>query len=113
MKNLIHALKKYAKTYMDFQGQPRDNQLIFHKLSQTIQEAHEKHLALHAIYEEKSFTGDLVKWDTAHNKLILKNIKHNISAIIPIDAIKNLTLVPPTVRQSQENHNQEKRTTSL
>ena len=49
MKNLIHALKKYAKTYMDFQGQPRDNQLIFHKLSQTIQEAHEKHLALHAI----------------------------------------------------------------
>ena len=98
---------------MDFQSQPRDNQLIFHKLSQTIQEAQEKHLALHAIYEEKSFTGDLVKWDTAHNKLILKNIKHNISAIIPIDAIKHLTLVPPTVRQSQENHNQEKRTTSL
>lgn len=54
MKNLIHALKKYTKTYMDFQGQPRDNQLIFHKLSQTIQEAQEKHLALHAIYEEKA-----------------------------------------------------------
>ena len=47
-------------------------------------------------------TGDLVKYDPKNNKLILKNFQKNISTIIAISDINRLTLVPPTVRKSQE-----------
>ena len=103
MKNLIKRLKRQAQAYIDFHAQPAtDINLKTHKIITTIKEAQEKQLALHAIYEDGSFTGDLVKYDPKNNKLILKNFQKNISTIIAISDINRLTLVPPTVRKSQE-----------
>lgn len=103
MKNLIKRLKRQAQAYIDFRAQPAaDINLKTHKIITTIKEAQEKQLALHAIYKDGSFTGDLVKYDPKNDKLILKNFQKNISTIITISDINRLTLVPPTVRKSQE-----------
>ena len=103
MKNLIKRLKRQAQAYIDFRAQPAaDINLKTHKIITTIKEAQEKQLALHAIYKDGSFTGDLVKYDPKNNKLILKNFQKNISTIM-LSAISIVcTLVPPTVRKSQE-----------
>ncbi|QGX44815.1 hypothetical protein SAMN04487837_0517 [Streptococcus equinus] len=102
MKNIIKQFKKQAQAYIDFRA-PQTNEvnLKANKIAAIIKEAQEKHLALHAIYLDESFTGDLVKYDAKGSKLILKNFQQNISTIIPIEDIKRLTLVPPTVRKSQ------------
>lgn len=102
MKNIIKQFKKQAQAYIDFRA-PQTNKvnLKANKIAAIIKEAQEKHLALHAIYLDESFTGDLVKYDPKGSKLILKNFQQNISTIIPIEDIKRLTLVPPTVRKSQ------------
>ena len=103
MKILIKRLKRQAQAYIDFHAHPAtDINLKTHKIITTIKEAQEKQLALHAIYKDGSFTGDLVKYDPKNNKLILKNFQKNISTIIAISDINRLTLVPPTVRKSQE-----------
>ena len=70
MKNLIKRLKRQAQAYIDFRAQPAaDINLKTHKIITTIKEAQEKQLALHAIYKDGSFTGDLVKYDPKNNKL--------------------------------------------
>ena len=46
--------------------------------------------------------GDIVKYDKEAGKLILKNFKKNMSVIIAISDIDKLTLVPPTIKQSQK-----------
>lgn len=102
MKNIIKQFTKQAQAYIDFRA-PQTNEvnLKANKIVAIIKEAQEKHLALHAIYLDESFTGDLVKYEAKGSKLILKNFQQNISTIIPIEDIKRLTLVPPTVRKSQ------------
>ena len=101
MKNIIKQFKKQAQAYIDFRApQTSEINLKANKIITIIKEAQNKHLALHAIYEDDSFTGDLVKYDAKNGKLILKNFQKNISTIIPIDDIKRLSLVPPTVRKS-------------
>lgn len=103
MKNLIRRLTKQAQTYLNFHAQSAtDINLKNHKIITTIKQAQEEQLALHAIYQGKSFTGDLVKYDSENNKLILKNFQKNLSTIIAISDINRLILVPPTVRQSQK-----------
>ena len=77
------------------------NLLILFQLLHTILQAQKEHEAVHVIYLDKSFTGDIVKYDKEANKLILKNFQKNMSAIISISDIKRLTLVPKTVRDSQ------------
>ena len=99
---MMEQFKKQAQAYIDFRApQTSEINLKANKIITIIKEAQNKHLALHAIYEDDSFTGDLVKYDAKNGKLILKNFQKNISTIIPIDDIKRLSLVPPTVRKSQ------------
>ena len=82
MKNLIKRLKRQAQAYIDFRAQPAaDINLKTHKIITTIKEAQEKQLALHAIYKDGSFTGDLVKYDPKNDKVILKNFQKKITTI--------------------------------
>ena len=102
MKKFIKYLTRQVQAYVNFHAQPTtDINLKTHKIITTIRQAEEKQLALHAIYQGKSFTGDLVKYDPKKDKLILKNFQRNLSLIIAISDINRLTLIPPTVRKSQ------------
>ena len=101
MKNLIGLLKKLFESYINVQPKPVGIHLKANRIVSIIKQAQEQNLAIHAIYGDKSFTGDLVKYDKENGRLILKNFQQNLSTIINMDEISRLSLVPPTVRKSQ------------
>ena len=68
-----------------------------------IQLALQKKSGIHVIFQDKSFTGDIVKFDQERDQLILKNFRQNMSVIIRIPDIKRIRLVPKTISQAQKN----------
>lgn len=104
MKKLFDQLKDHAKNYIDGQVKSDAINLKANHIISTIKEAQSKSLALHVIYDGKSFTGDLVKYDKNDGKIILKNFQQNISTIIFLNHIERVSLVPPTVKNSQLQH---------
>ncbi|AXQ79060.1 hypothetical protein DDV21_008160 [Streptococcus chenjunshii] len=101
MKKVLQLLKSYLYEFIEPSSKPKEITLKANQIAHTIKQAQKKHLALHAIYGDKSFAGDLVKYDKKEGKLILKNFSQNISTIISIKDIDRLSLVPKTVRYSQ------------
>ena len=67
----------------------------------TIQLALYKDSAIHVIYGNKSFTGDIVKLDEKRQRIILKNFKKNVTSIINFKDIQRVRLVPDSIKQSQ------------
>ncbi|HEM5457771.1 TPA: hypothetical protein U1606_001267 [Streptococcus suis] len=67
----------------------------------TIQLALYKGSAVHVIYGNKSFTGDIVKLDEKRQRIILKNFKKNVTSIINFKDIQRVRLVPDGIKQSQ------------
>lgn len=61
-----------------------------------------KKAAIHVIYSNRSFTGDIVKYDTDQQRIIMKNFKRRVTSIINIEDIKKITLVPESVKTSQK-----------
>ncbi|HEL1769932.1 TPA: hypothetical protein TXU90_000259 [Streptococcus suis] len=61
-----------------------------------------KKAAVHVIYGDRSFTGDIVKYDTDRQRIIMKNFKRRVTSIINIQDIKKITLVPESVKNSQK-----------
>ena len=61
-----------------------------------------KKAAVHVIYGDRSFTGDIVKYETDHQRIIMKNFKHQVTSIIKIEDIKKITLVPDSIKTSQQ-----------
>ncbi|MEX2784313.1 hypothetical protein AB3331_03830 [Streptococcus sp. H49] len=108
MKKFFQLLKSYLYEFIEPSAKPKEVTLKANQIAYTIKQAQEKHLALHAIYDEKSFTGDLVKYDKKEGKLVLKNFSKNISTIISVKDIDRLSLVPKTVRYSQTLTNKKK-----
>lgn len=72
------------------------------ELINTIELALHKQSAVHVIYGEKSFTGDIVTFDRERQRLVMKNFTNNIGSIIRLADIKRIKLVPNTVRTSQK-----------
>ena len=68
-----------------------------------IQLALQKKSGIHVIFQDKSFTGDIVKFDQERDQLIVKNFRQNMSIIIRIPDIKRIRLVPKTISQAQKN----------
>ncbi|ATZ04152.1 hypothetical protein [Streptococcus suis] len=58
--------------------------------------------AVHVIYGDRSFTGDIVKYDTDRQRIIMKNFKRQVTSIIKIEDIKKVTLVPDSIKTSQQ-----------
>ena len=54
------------------------------------------------IFQNKSFTGDIVKYDQERKQLIVKNFKKSMSTIIRISDIQKISLVPHTIRIAQQ-----------
>ncbi|HEM3592875.1 TPA: hypothetical protein U1C11_001890, partial [Streptococcus suis] len=61
-----------------------------------------KKAAVHVIYGDRSFTGDIVKYDTDCQRIIMKNFKRQVTSIIKIEDIKKVTLVPDSIKTSQQ-----------
>ena len=62
-----------------------------------------KKKAVHVILAETSFTGDIVKYDTSRQQIIVKNFTRNVTRIIRIGDIKRIRFVPSTVEKAQKN----------
>ena len=76
-----------------------ENDSLISKIEQAIQ----KKTAVHVILAETSFTGDIVKYDTSRQQIIVKNFSKNVTRIIRISDIKRLRFVPSTVQKAQKS----------
>ena len=55
--------------------------------------------AVHIIFAESSFTGDIIKYDTDRQQIIVKNFAKNVSRIIRVSDIRRVTYVPSTIKR--------------
>ncbi|KXT73432.1 hypothetical protein STRDD10_01514 [Streptococcus sp. DD10] len=60
-----------------------------------------KQAGVHVIFADKSFTGDIIKYDQERGQLVVKNFRKSMSTIIRVADIKRISLVPNEVRKSQ------------
>ena len=67
-----------------------------------IELAIQKKSGIHVIFQNKSFTGDIVKYDKNRQQLIVKNFNKSMSIIIRIPEIQRVRLVPKTVQEAQK-----------
>ena len=72
-------------------------------LISTIEQAIQKKAAVHVIFAETSFSGDIVKHDAIRQQIIVKNFSKNVTRIIRISDIKRLRFVPSTVQKAQKS----------
>lgn len=80
----------------------QDSEILKQRHFETIQKALHQQSAVHIIYGNKSFTGDIVAFDQEKGRLVLKDFSNNIGSIIQINDIKRIKLVPDTIRKSQK-----------
>ncbi|MGT2846239.1 hypothetical protein [Streptococcus massiliensis] len=73
----------------------------FSPIVSMIQLALQKKSGVHVIFQDKSFTGDIVKYDQEREQLIVKNFQKNMTVIIRVPDIKRIRLVPNTIREAQ------------
>lgn len=72
-------------------------------LTAMIEQAIQKKTAVHVIFAETSFSGDIVKHDAIRQQIIVKNFSKNVTRIIRISDIKRLRFVPSTVQKAQKS----------
>ena len=105
MKKPLKFIVNQLKSFVD--GQPKSQKpnhihLKKNQLIGQIQKALVEQIALHVIYGKKSFTGELIKYDKASQKVILKNFQKNLSVMIDLDDIDKISPVPKTITYSQK-----------
>lgn len=72
-----------------------------------------KNASIHVIYRNRSFTGDIVKYDTVRQRIIMKNFKRQVTSIIKLEDIQKITLVPESVKTSQQQENKTEQHTEI
>lgn len=106
MENL--AMKKFLEIVKDranefFNGKVSTPAPIEdERITEIIQQALRKKQGVHVIFSNKSFTGDIVKFDQERRQLIVKNFKKSMSTIIRISEIQKISLVPNNIRIAQQ-----------
>lgn len=70
-------------------------------IQKIIQTALHKRAAVHVIYSDKNFTGDIVRYSSQKKQLILKNFKRSVTVIIPLEEIKKISILPDSIKRSQ------------
>ena len=99
-----HKFQQVLDKIHDFlNGYDQPDQTKTNSLTATIEEAIQKHTAIHLILSETSFTGDIIKYDQQRQQIIVKNFAKNVSRIIRISDIQRLRYVPSTVQTAQKN----------
>ena len=99
-----HKFQQVLGKIHDFlNGHEEPDQTESNSLTTTIEEAIQKHTAVHLILSETSFTGDIIKYDQQGQQIIVKNFAKNVTRIIRISDIQRLRFVPSTVQTAQKN----------
>ena len=78
-------------------------QIEDNSLTAMIEQAIQRKTAVHVILAETSFTGDIIKYDSSRQQIIVKNFTKNVTRIIRITDIKRFRFVPSTVQTAQKN----------
>ena len=106
----IFAMKRFLKMLAERTNEFLTNRRIDTDSDKTtpvlsmIQLALQKQSGVHVIFQDKSFTGDIIKLDQEREQLIVKNFRQNMSVIIRIPDIKRIRLVPKTISEAQKNN---------
>ena len=101
MKLLMKQVVEKVKSFLDGRDEPISSTSDL--LIEAIQKALQKKTAVHIIFSETSFTGDIIKYDTERQQLIVKNFTKNMTRIIRISDIRRISFVPTTVQTAQKN----------
>ena len=104
MKKFVQVLLERLNQFLGNRVQKpvEDEELDQQLVLDRIQLALYKKAAVHVIYSnQKSITGEIVKWDEGRRQLIVKNFSKNMSAIIRLHTIQKISLVPEGIRKSQ------------
>ena len=100
MKDLFKHIQQKFQSFLDGREEPDHSKAD--SLTSTIKEALLKKTAVHIIFAESSFTGDIIKYDTDRQQIIVKNFAKNVSRIIRVSDIRRVTFVPSTIQTAQK-----------
>ena len=103
MKKFLRTIFEHIRELVEPSKKSPDIVLKTNQLLHTILQAQKEHEAVHVIYLDKSFTGDIVKYDTSRQQIVVKNFTKNVTRIIRTTDIKRLRFVPSTVQRAQKN----------
>ena len=105
MKKFVQLLKEQLNVFLGntVQQPIPDEDHTNADILATLQLALYKKAAIHVIYSrQKSITGEILKWDDKRQQLVIKNFKKNLSAIIRLEDIQKISLVPDAITKSQK-----------
>ncbi|MBZ2111480.1 hypothetical protein [Streptococcus infantis] len=100
MKDLFKHLQQKVQNFLNGRAEPDHSKAD--SLTATIKEAVLKKTAVHIIFADTSFTGDIIKYDTDRQQIIVKNFAKNVSRIIRVSDIRRVTFVPSTIQTAQK-----------
>ena len=99
-----HKFQQVLDKIHDFlNGHDQPDQTESNSLTISIEEAIQKQTAVHLILSDTSFTGDIIKYDSDRQQIIVKNFAKNVSRIIRISDIQRIRFVPSTIQTAQKN----------
>ena len=101
MKDLFKHIQQKFQSFLDEREEPDHSKAD--SLTSAIKEALLKKTAVHIIFSDTSFTGDIIKYDTDRQQIIVKNFAKNVTRIIRIPDIQKVSFVPSTVQTAQKN----------
>ena len=101
MKDLFKHIQQKVQNFLNGRAEPDHSKTD--SLTATIKEALLKKTAVHIIFSDTSFTGDIIKYDTDRQQIIVKNFAKNVTRIIRIPDIQKVSFVPSTVKTAQKN----------
>ena len=101
MKKFLRMLTEKANEFINDKKTEQNSENNTAILS-AIELALKKKSGIHVIFQNKSFTGDIVQYDQERKLLIVMNFNKSLSTIIRIPDIQRVRLVPQTVRVAQK-----------
>ena len=103
MKKFLEMILERASEFINYKKDTQEIEEDNANILQTIETALQKKSGVHVIFSDKSFTGDIVKYDKERQQLIVKNFSA-ASTIIRISDIKRIRLVPNSIREAQKRN---------
>ena len=104
MKKFLEMILERASEFINYKKDTQEVEEDNANILQTIETALQKKSGVHVIFSDKSFTGDIGKYDKERQQLIVKNFQKSMSTIIRISDIKRIRLVPNTIREAQKRN---------
>ncbi|MGT2887612.1 hypothetical protein N1495_06730 [Streptococcus didelphis] len=101
MKRLTPLLKSLLYDFIEAKPhKQQDISLQSNKLIASIDKAKKSKLPIHVISKDKSFTGQLLKYDKARGLVYLKTESKSLTLMIPLADIQKISFLPqPTSKE--------------